>query len=63
MRELMVKQKKLLIREWKSLKESGIEYPVLEDLSDKMYNTIFDINPCEIFHQNADRFLDDLNLQ
>lgn len=63
MRELMVKQKKLLVREWTKLRESGIRYPVIEDLSYEMYDTIFDMNPCEIFHQNADRFFDDLNLQ
>ena len=60
MRNLTAQQKKMLLA-WanKELRE-----PYMFDRADKIdaetYNAIDALNPCEIFHQNANHFLEEL---
>lgn len=61
MRALTAKQKKLLKIEYERLVRSGVEYPDVYDVDYDAYETIDNINPCEIYHQNVDHFFSDLN--
>jgi hypothetical protein len=63
MRQLTKKQKRLLLEEWNRLKQTGIEYPCIEDIPHDTYEMIDSINPCEIYYQNVNSLFWDLRFQ
>lgn len=60
MRKLTARQKQLLKAEFDRLVKSGIEYPDYFDMDYDTCLTIDNINPCEVYSQNVDRFFSDL---
>ena len=61
MRGLTPKQRSLLLKEWRRLHASGIEYPHPDDMPMKTYLEIDEIHPCEIYHWNVERFFNKEN--
>lgn len=60
MRQLTFTQKKLLRQAAEDCKRTCGRYPTnVDDLDHKVAFLIDSINPCEIFWQNANRFLGD----
>lgn len=60
-----MKQKKLLDNWYKEQKAQGREFGLAwqvdndENFSGELYEKIDSINPCEIFHQNVNRYIQD----
>ena len=61
MRGLTPKQRSLLLKEWRRLHASGIEYPRVRHIPYDTYHTIDEIHPTEIYHQNVTHFFEKEN--
>ena len=68
MRSLTVKQKKLLDAWYQEQKQKGKEFGIWwdvdkdDDFSAELYEKIDEINPCEIFYQNVNSYIQDKSM-
>lgn len=60
-RILYVGQKKLIKAEWERVRRTGVEYPLYNDLNGDILDAIDALNCNELFWQNTNRYIDDLN--
>lgn len=61
MRKLTAQQKKLL-REWhKKNYDGGYIFNMADKIDSETYEKIDSLNPCEIFYQNANNYLEELS--
>jgi len=58
MRSLTVKQKKLLRHWFANNYDGGYKFDLADKIDTETYEKIKEINPTEIFHQNANSFLE-----
>jgi len=69
MRDLTREQKKLLDNWYEEQKEKGKEFGLWwkvdkdDDFSYELYEKIDDINPCEIFYQNVNNYIQDKEMK
>ncbi len=63
MRKITATQKKLL-KQWhkENYRECEYAYNQIARMDSETYNKIDSINPCEIFEQNANRYLEELSI-
>jgi len=60
MRKLTAKQKSMLRAWFVKNYDGGCKFDLVDKMDAETYNRIDDVNPCEIFHQNANNYLEEL---
>jgi hypothetical protein len=60
MRNLTSKQKKMLKEWFVKNYDGGCMFDMADKIDAELYNKIDDINPCEVFHQNVNHYLEEL---
>jgi len=60
MRNLTSGQKKLLRNWFNKNYDGGYKFDMTDKIDAETYNKIEELNPCEIFYQNANHYLEEL---
>ena len=57
----LTKNQKVMLRDWFSKNyDGGCKFDLAEKIDVDLYNKIDEENPCEIFYQNANHYLEEL---